>query len=206
MSRALSDFRRYVLPFCPGLPATMVDQYVLDIFRDVCERADCWRYELAPIDIVADQQDYELDDWPSCAELVRILKVELSGAELDVDQDEYTLATDAEDQDNPKSTVRLADFVIPAADESGGLIVTVALRPKLTATQTCDQLFRDYYRVVRDGVAATVLAQAGKPWSDANSARHYQREYEAGIATVRWEILRGSTSKDLTMHAQHSFV
>lgn len=218
-----------ILPDVPGCADPIAIRAIRNAVVEFCERTALYRSTLAAIDVVADTAEYALaapagyavvdvrratlDGYPltfkSQDQLDREWNEDARGMALYLYHRKVGEGLDAKSwqtavSDRPQtyfmtnpSTIRLVG--IPTTAITGGLLVTVALKPTPAATQIVDWLYNDYYRTLAYGALAELLKLPKKPWTDMALASHYHRLFNEGIEKAHGESLRDHGRDDQTI-------
>jgi hypothetical protein len=93
----------------------------------------------------------------------------------------------------------------PESDKADALVVTVVLKPALTATEVPERMFSDWHDVWASGIKARMMVMPGKSWSQPQLGLMYGQRYESGIAKAIFEVKRGRTSRTLYVKPKFKF-
>jgi hypothetical protein len=194
MATELSDLYPRIMLETPSCPKPIVLQKIIDVLRRFCEESLVWKIDLDPINIRSGVTEYDLDGQPSYSEIVVPTEVLQDEVELEPVTD-YTM---------PERDV-LKLVVEPTADSDGGLEIEVALRPKLTATTICTDLYLNYYEAWASGVKSELMAEPEKKWSNPAQANYYAGKYAEGLSKARIAASKGNTVTPLLATARWKF-
>jgi hypothetical protein len=94
----------------------------------------------------------------------------------------------------------------PTDDLANGLVVTVALRPKPTATIIDDDLYSNWLDAWVSGVKSKLMLMPRKKWTSAEAGTMYYREYWDGLAKAKIAVNRQKMVMPLRATPKYSFV
>lgn len=190
---ALSEFMPFILPLVPGCPAPLAELTLRTVAIDFCTYAAVVQTVLDPIDVIADQFEYDLDV-PFGTNVTLILNALYHGIPMAFaktgDEPRFsgqllpshtgtsyaiTQATDNTFQLN----------LVPPADDAGAIVLRVATRPTRSATHLDDVLLADYGYEIGAGTAARLMLMPGQLFSNPQLAAAYQAIYLAARTDAR---------------------
>lgn len=204
---AVSDLRLDVAAQTPECPQPLVDRSIVRAARELCECAPLWRSALAPINLMASQQEYALTVPSSVnepAEIVRPLShgVQYRGRALPQCDESDLLARhgDLRSETGPEpqrffmlSPRRLAVSPIPADDLADPIRVTASLRPPYGADSLDDDIGLDWRQTLVDGALGYLLAMPGEAWTNGEAAALHRKSFGAARANAIAQYTRGYT-------------
>ncbi|MDB5730692.1 MAG: hypothetical protein JWQ03_587 [Variovorax sp.] len=195
MSKALSDFYDYVMPELPGITAPLVDQHLLAVAREICERTGLWRESVSLV-AEEDRLDYGLYAPTARTEVTRVLRVSW-GQVL-----QWCATEDPQNpEDHPRFTADEPPFILDAAGETvifevqphGDIDILAALRPSLAAITLPNILLTHHIEMVKRGVHSRLMRMGGKPWTDRDLAVDYGHDYDAFLNHAAMTADNGNT-------------
>lgn len=189
------------------LPKAVPEQIMAYAIREACRRfaieSKIWVEELAAINVVADQQDYDLSHVaavvgppavaasgiPANSEAIRLDSVKVDDAEWSVSYRQL----------NHGNILHFLDNCAPATASTGGLVVTAVVVPELVD----DALPDEYCSRWRTGiVAAAVAFLAGmkkRPYSDMETAAIHEGVFIDEVSSARFKELTGGNKAEVYM-------
>lgn len=201
---SLSDFYPGIRLEAPGCPVAVLQKAVRDTVRDLCG-THLWTEDLYKISLVTGYPEYDLE-LPPDASLMSILSARFDGVPVPVytsnDMD-TKFSTGWRDDTGPgisavvsdtRDTVRV--YPIPSADDADALLLSVSLKPSITAT-TCGDILADWNETVEHGALARLQAMNNKSWTNKGDVAFHSDEYRRGRAEARDKVLRGHSDKSL---------
>jgi hypothetical protein len=186
---------------------TFIGDQILKTLRDFCSETWIWRETLTAIDVVDEEDEYTLSPGVTNCDVPKVHMVDwVKYKEDGADDDQYAFLTpwNIETEEVAGSTGISAGFVFTEGtapqvfyvepdetlvikpipdDEAAGtanMLVKCILTPALTATTAPTHIFNNWLEVVAKGVAARVMAMAGKKWYNPSLANFYRVEYLTG--------------------------
>lgn len=205
-----SDLIPWLHADLPGCGNALKLQKIRDTLIDFCHETQAWRYQIDPISIEADIQDYDIDDVPNCAVVDAILEVRISNTETENKVEPGRLLKPVRDYlfTSNKETLRLTAVpktAIEAAGDTKGLLVKVALRPHIESEGMDDEAFyrlwNDYRDILAFGAMAKLQGMPKKTWSNPQEAAENTRKYLDGRNKARIEVNRSSLNTPLVARA-----
>lgn len=206
---ALSDFERFVLPFCAGVPMPAVHDAVLDASIEFCTRARVVRVFSDPITLSATTPEYEIDAPDGSTKVVEVMTAWLPEGKVDpatrpkLDEMYPDGWLDLMVGTTPEVQCfycRAPGFIrmVPALNTTiaGALRLEVAIAPTRSATAVPDILLDRYAEEVRDGALAR-LHQHAAPYADPQRAVLYKQLFEAHCTRFADETQHGFAHQPL---------
>lgn len=189
MSKAWSEFYKFVLPEVPGCTPARADIAISNAAIEFIRRAQVWRQELDAVDTVAEQADYEFAV-PEGALINRVIWAKVDGDQVDIVVD----GTPEDEREGLMPINRREFRLYPTPDAEDAdleVVVYVALHPVQAAADIDDDLFEDYAREISYGALAELLASPSKPYSNGALALDYRDKFEAAIEKRKTEAELG---------------
>ncbi len=194
-SQALSELFNYVHAELPGVPDALVWQHLRLVIRDFCKRTRAWQYAMDAISTTADQTDYDLEDWPSCAEFDAVHTVELDNTVLEPG-DDYLLV-----DDDGQPVLRLV--TAPSAAQS--LEIVVSIMPKMNAEVIDKPLFDRWFVTWKIGIIAALQMSPVGTWRNPQLGMLNRQEYDQQTGKARIYVSRLGVGKQLAVRPRWSF-
>jgi len=185
-----------LVPFMVSELPDCDDGYILNALRKAarlfCIETEAWRKEADPISIVAGTVRYKLVTKEE-ASIHRIVKVMID----DVEQDIRLVSLSADGR-----YIELDESIEPQDAIADGMVVTVVLRPFMTANAYGEWFLDRHAEGIMAGTFASLMLEPKKPWSDAAKGMYYQGVYTQKKAEARRENDANHTSADVVMDFQ----
>ena len=210
--KTLATFYDLIMPELPGISTALVDQYLIQMAREICEHSRAWREDFDATDAFAGQATYDVFAPETKAELVAVHKLTVGSVLLFDDSwrmpiTRYELDTaDAPKyrKDNPPFSISadltqltLIDDEIPSADAVGSILITGSMKPAMDATSLPDWLYVVHARTLKSAVLSALMAQAGKPWSAPAQSGLYAADYASRLQFAATNAQTGNTRRVL---------
>jgi len=185
------------------VPPAVLTYAIQEACRRFASESKIWSTELEPIDIVADQQDYDLSyvaavvgppavaasGIPENSEAIRLDSVKVDDAEWSVPYRKL----------NPGNILHFEEHYAPATASTDGLVVKVVVVPQLVD----DALSAEYCSRWRVGiVAAAVALLAGtrnRPYADQVTAAEQEAIFWDEVSKARYNAETGGNKAELFM-------
>lgn len=184
-----------------------------------CEETHLWTVTLDAIDIVADTQDYDLSI-PDTSTLIAVPKDGVYFKEDGEDDDQYAnLVCISEEKTNrdenyawkydeaPNPAKFWVDNIdkqlhlrpIPTDGSTDGLLVTVILKPIITATTVPDFLYDDYRREIASGALSYLFRMKHQPFFDMTQYAFHEGIFLNACGDAKITKLTGATNVQLSL-------
>lgn len=194
------------LPQCPQIVA--IDA-IRQAARDFCERTFAWHYTQDPVSIYPNEPEYELEP-PAGAEVVRVLQAWLSDVPIPVRSTTeldrvYRTGSWMTAKGSPRHVVNLSRRVarlvpIPEERVTSGLRLRIAIKPDITATEICDEVFEQHRDAIAAGARARLQLMPSQPFSDAKQGAVDRALFEGAVADELIQFWRGFGVNGQTAH------
>jgi hypothetical protein len=184
---SFSDLYPFMIRQLKSCPKSSVMQALYLAAEDFCDRTEAWTLKIEDIDVVADQQEYELSiDYD--ARVKRIENVWLD----DVDQETNTFDLDGE------KTLKFRTDYIPDADDTDGMDVQIVLVPRPTTHEFEENFFERWaMRAFRAKAFSDLMFEKDKAWSDPVQAQRFLTQYRVSCAEAILNKQRQNKGGDL---------
>lgn len=186
----------YVTDDLPDAGNDLVVQHIKLVARALCEKSRVWRYYPDALDVLTSEPEVDVFG-PVGSEVCSIISARLSGTLLNP-----VVPLEAEEKQGIDLTgsptncwsprpdaVRL--FPIPNANYTSALVLSVALRPKLSAESMPAWLFESHIDTFKKGVRASLMGMKDKPWSNPNEGMKSQAEFDLSAGMIANTAFRG---------------
>lgn len=190
-----AEFYDFVLPHVPGAPTSLVDLHLREASIEFFERTQAWRYDHAPITVVANTANYSFVPPDASTEVHVINYAEFDDKEIGTEVSEFSTR-----YSDWRNLVSQPEFVIanqtdailvPIPSLGGTLDLKVSLKPTPIATGIFeDKQFNDYRTTIIAGTLARLMMMPKKPYTDEKIAMLHDAKFSAGItaANVRVDL------------------
>lgn len=192
----LAEFMPHVLPLVPGCPAPLAELTLRAVAIDFCSHAPVVQEVLDPIDVIAGQQQYDID-LPYGSNVTLILEAFYLGQRMGV----FKTGDEAMPDSRPAwltlhagpalyALRQAADNTftldrVPTDTVPGAIVLRVATRPAPMAGVLDDVLLADYGYEIGAGTAARLMLMPGQLFSNPALAPTYQAIYVAARTEAR---------------------
>jgi len=197
MGTALSNLYEFTMGELPDCPKPLLMRNIVLAVREWCMRSQAWEIDLDDIDIIADQDTYQLDSPVEDTEVIAC--VNRPSDDVGVKWDGRLLSPGVEYTIEVTKNMLTLDET-PSAASTGGLTVRVAIAPILSATEDMevpDRLFSDNQDIWAKGAMSRLMLMPKKEWTDIDTARTYHAMFWDGIRLAIAERTRGRTNRDI---------
>lgn len=211
----LSAFYTRIEPLCPGVSEPQMDQALLDVCIDFCERTNI--VQLIEVQTVG-VGGAEIDAPSAYAQVwARVLAVSVgdrmihavgvddvrSGAAMRADEDrEVPIPTGTPQCYYAPTPGAQSLFLYPASDAEIAVAVRASMRPAVDATEVDDSLFLQWHRAIVSGTLAHLLAMPNTPFSNPMAAASYGRQYRAELSGASNDARRGAVRSGVRVSPQ----
>ena len=192
-----------VVPAAQLCPNPIIRREIVNACRDLCDRTMLWVSKLDPIDVVADEAEYQLA--ASGAEIAGVDRAKFNGKTIypvsetaldeDESQDDKTFwrdkTTDIPERYFVTFEKKLRLVYIPDANLTSGLEVWVYTIPLISATAVPAFLWENFKDMITDGAKGRLKAISDMPWSDMELAGAFLGSYEAQMTTAKQKKYQG---------------
>lgn len=208
---AIDEFLTSVLPDVPGCPESLASEMVLEAAITLCKRSRVLKEALDPIDVVAAQRDYTLSTYGDTV-VIEPVSVLYDSVRLDAVQEAIL--------DDMAPTWRLSDgpfgyYTVlnpgtltlafsPSVGVTGGLRVTVSVRPSNQSVALPDVLYNEYSGTIADGAKALLMVIPGKAWSNPALGDYYDGKFYRDVQDIKMQGMR-SFSNAVTVTRMRPF-
>ena len=197
-----SDFVSEVLSAAPDCPNPTIIRTVRAAVRDLCEKADCYRYTLEPQTVLLGSSDIELDV-PASTTLHKVIKLTLG--KTTIEPSSVTLENDNDPEwrtrvGTPRAFLRSTEdlnniIITPKAEREYSLVGEIALKPSLTATSINDVFVDRFYQTIIDGAIWKLLTIASAPWYNPQQGSQHGAMFLQGVSAASSQAQNDNTSK-----------
>jgi len=212
---------------------TFIDDQILKTLRDFCTETWIWRETLEAFDVVDEEDEYTLSPAVTNCDVPKVHMVDwVKYKEDGADDDQYTFLypwnieteevagtggisagwvyTEATAPSvfyvTGDETLVLKPIPDDSAAGTANLLVKVILTPALTATTAPTHIYNNWLEVIGQGVAARVMAMAGKKWYNPSLANYYKELYfRARNDEARAQRWQGKTRTNNTVRFPAGF-
>ena len=180
----------------PKCPRALQMEHIRNAVRHFCRQTGIWESELTAIDVVADQQEYDLSAAiPEDTEILRMVSVKIDGAERNLNYYDLTSGP----------MLRWNTNHIPSSASTGGLVITVTLMPLFEDDTLPDNLLTRWSEAITYYARHSLMAMPGEPWSRPDKAAYYLEKYQDDESSAKGETYMGHKTGVLTLNTQEWF-
>lgn len=179
-----------VVPAAQLCPNPIIRREIVNACRDLCERTMLWTAALDPIDVVANEPEYQLAT--TGANIVGADRAKFNGKTIDPTSE---TALDEDDTQEDRTTWRdkttdvperyfvtfdkkIRLVYTPDADLSSGLEVWAILSPEITAVTVPGFLWENFKDMIADGARGRLKSIPDQPWTNLETAAGFLQSYE----------------------------
>jgi len=217
----LTDWSSEILPDIPNAPSPAIVMAARDACIRFCEQTHLWTLTLDPIDVDEDEPDYTLTiPTTDYGKLIGVPKDGVFYKEDEADDDQYRQLTCMSEEltnrdekhawkyeeapspakfwvDNIDKKLHLRP--IPTEDSEDGLLVTVIVKPIITATTVADFLYDDYRREIGSGALSYLYRMRKMPWYDKEHYSLHEAAFLNACGDAKINKLTGGTNMPLSL-------
>lgn len=203
--KPLKDFYDYLLPELPGCAPGFLDLHLVEVAREFCQATCVWRADLDAIDLVADEDTYDIDGSETQSVVAKVIRLTVDDdvlydaewtRESHRDEPTYHLSPPFELNGDGTQLTFIEDET-PAEASADGLVIHAALKPKFGATFLPDLLLTVHLEAFRKAVLSRLMLMPKKPWSNPELAMHYDSQAAGLAALSATNARRGNTRAPL---------
>lgn len=192
----LADFYRYIVADLPGCPLPAIDQALVDIGIDFCQRTGVWKAWSNALTSVADQSDYSITI-PTDAQVRQVECVALGSKQIASISDLLLTGNRPNWQDDDgvvtqatfDETSNVVRLVPTPTIGNETLRFLVSFIPTYNATTLPDVLLQRYARGFSAGVKAELQIQK-QVWADPAAAQINLSIYHDAVAACVAQVTR----------------
>ena len=189
-STKYSDITSEILPLLSAFPPDpTVENATKRAVIEFCARSWIWKHLPDPINIDAGENGYTID-FPPGSELAAVLNAAFDGSKLTpkstewLDQESPSWRTDSA---QPKyytqiDTEQILLAPVPDSTVSGGLVLTLALKPSTTSVSFPKWIASKYLYDIANGAAANLMLMSGKGWTDPQNGSYRKSLFDAAVS------------------------
>ncbi len=182
MAKPLSAFYPFVLPYCVGVPETLVDQMLWDAADEFCRVSEVLRERADAIPVIAGIAELDVEAADRFAVPYRVVDAMLTVGNRTVALDPVRPERQGEtERRTPWSFWQPTADVLrlyPVPDQAGSLQLTVVTRPKQGATELDDRLYNEWRSGVVAGTIARIKLVPNTPTHDPQTASVFQGVFQ----------------------------
>lgn len=188
----------------PGAPDTLVESKLQDVLRAFYTDSLAWREVVGPYKIIAGRNEIQLNPVDQYTELKYVLGAYIYSPTSNTKQylspsPRLLVGTDtapAPNQFYMLQTDVMQVYPIPQTTLGQVLYVYAALAPVINTPRLPSVATTHHFDVLMAGLLARLYRMPRKPWTDAEAARDYEREYKRGMLRFRDEANRGYSTAE----------
>ena len=182
-----SQIMPYLIPELPGVVAGVLSNAIREAAREFCSETGVWWKDLTAIDVVADQQEYDMAELlPDNSEISFIRWIKLSDSVQDPST--FTLYESA--------TLQFGDDYIPETAVTDGLEVSVSLVPELADNAMAGYILTRWYKAVIAWACVSLMSDQSKPYYNPARLPHWQAEKLKLEGAAKRSVVSGHVAQD----------
>jgi len=199
----LDDFVPLVRMEAQNVPIFTMRHAILMACREMCENSHIWKETLDPISLVADVEEYDIEQ-PNEARVLMLYSAQCRDKDLDFKTEQqmrgnWRTLTDTHPkiliQENP-TTFRLVG--IPTETVNEGITgLRAAVQPAIGATEVGDILMDEYAEMISYGALARLQRMPGKTWAQPELSQYYDGLFQGGIGNAKMRAWKGYGKSEL---------
>jgi hypothetical protein len=183
-----SDLMPYLVPELPGVQPGVLANAIRTGAREFCALTGAWWKDLTAINVVAAQRDYDLAaGLPTDSEILSIRWLKVDDAVQDPSRF-YLLEA---------ATLRFVDDYIPAKASTGGLKVSVSLRPNMDDDALPGWIMDRWHEALVAFILVPLLADTGKPYGKTGRLAFLIEERRKWENRAKRAAIIGHVNQDL---------
>lgn len=196
---------RDIVMYAPHCPENMAAHAAKMTVIDFCRRTHWWKYTSEPIDLTAGEPNYDVEV-PNGTEPISVVAAWYNDRPLWPmgfstrnrfqfrNLSTHIGAPQAFSQDSP---TQLALLPVPKNDETGALVLTVALQPKRSATGADRDMMERFFDALVYGSLARVLAIPNQPFTSPDMAMAREKQYREEVTKAKIDANKALTAASL---------
>lgn len=192
-STKYSDISSEITPHLAAYPPEpTVENAIKRAVIEFCSLSLIWKHLPDPIDVNAGEAEYNIE-LPPGSEVAMVMNAAVDGDPLTAQ------STEMLDKAMPgwRTASATAKFYtqiepgqiilapIPVSTVTAGLVLTLALRPSISATSFPKWIANKYLYEISDGAISKLMLMSGKTWSDAQNGTFRKSQFDTAIAQAR---------------------
>lgn len=192
-----------VVPAAQLCPNPIIRREIVNACRDLCERTMLWTAPLDPIDVIADEPEYQMAT--TGADIVGADRAKFDGktihptSETALDEDETQedqntwrdKTTDIPERYYVTFDKKVRLVYTPNSALSSGLEVWAILSPLITSITVPNFLWENFKDMISDGAKGRLSAIAGMPWTDLKLASTFLQSFESQMMGAKQKKFTG---------------
>jgi len=195
------EFMPLVAPAFNLCPTAIIRYWIIEACRKFCWETGLWREQTEPVNVVAQQADYDLTDNSilllntatpvnTVGEITLLEHIELLQIDLETTSERYLDENERgwrqREESRPRRFImdrrRILTLVYrPSQAITNGLDLWLTLMPLRSATLLEEFMFNDWRQVIENGTMAFLLEMPGVPWNNADGALFYWNKWDSAL-------------------------
>jgi len=182
-----AELMPYLVPELPGAHTPQILRAIREGVREFCLVTGAWWKDLDAIDIVADQQEYDLAaSLPSDSDIAALRWVKVDDAIQDPTH--FILSESA--------TLRWRDNYIPARAITDGLKVSVTLLPALADDALAEWVLTRWYRGIVSFILVDMLSDPHRLYGRTGRLPYWQAEKDKWEHRAKFAAVHNHVNQD----------
>ncbi len=206
-----SDLLDEVLPHLAADPSDPVTENAIKrAVIEFCSDSWIWHYLPDPIDVVAGQARYPLEN-PIGTDVAAVLDVQHNTVPLDprasswLDREipGWRVIRKTPKHYTQVDTEEIILAAIPEANLTAGLTMTLALQPSQRATEFPGWICNQFIYDLANGAVAKLMLMPGQPWTDLQNGADRRKQFDNAVAIARATAVSALGRAPGRVKAQH---
>ncbi len=169
----MNRFTNTVLRDVPGCPDPLIEEEILSAAIEFCKRAQIYTTSISE-SITSGDESVTITA-PDNTSVVEVDHIEIDDIKYyEIEHDEGVISFDK------------------AATQDYDMIISVSLKPLMSATALPNILYNDWYQTIAAGAKAKLMIMPEKPWSNPNLAAVQSGIFEDGVHEAMKKAFRRS--------------
>lgn len=172
---------------------------------DFCRRTHWWKITTDPLDLIADESTYDVEV-PNGTEAIAVVAAWYNNRPLWPmgfstrnrfqfrNLTTHSGSPQAFSNDSPSQLVLLP---VPQNDETGALVLTVAVQPKRSSQVADAEMMERYFDALVYGSLARVLAIPNQPFTSPDAALAREKQYREEVTKAKIDANKALTAASL---------
>jgi hypothetical protein len=188
--RSIADLERFVSPFAPEAPYTLVIDSIRDAYRAFSNRTYVIRREIE-IDVYENVRNYSLSVGEDLI-LTRVLECYYGDMDCKLSPSSTRIHGEGRHLYHMPNPYSISIGIIPAEDKERFLKVQATCKSSEKNMMIDEQVYQEWGEAIGAGAAAYLMGIPNYPFSNESAARRKQMDFERGVrdANVRWDKAR----------------
>lgn len=194
----------------PGAPNPLIRDRVLLAAIEVCKRTLVSNETLDPIDIIANENTYELCPPNNCLKIWRVMWMKTINHMLIPNARQQLVSRGADwgirESETPTAWIQITNSTVqlypkPTMEDTDGLTAHCAFIPAPKTDMIDDRLWCYSREAILAGAVSKILRIAGAPWFNLAAANQREREFQVELNKIKANTYKDESVADLSVAA-----